>query len=144
MTDLSESLFTAAARALESIRAACARHLDLLEAQRAALRAEDGGLLAALAEEASACLGSLERGARLPPELGQLLPGASGPRASELRRQLAAARLEAEAAEAAIRAFTGPLALRRRAILGALTELSGGGCPRRPPRPAPAELDATG
>ncbi len=144
MTDLTESLSHAALGALESSRTAYTRYLHLLDAQRAALRSGDPALLSALAAEATTLLSRLERSTRLPPELGQHLHRAAGPRADAVRGALAALRQDAEAARAGIQELSGRLDLRRRALLGALAELSGGGHPSRPPHPAPSELDTTG
>lgn len=144
MSDLPATLSDTTVRALDASRTAYARYRHLLDAQRAALRSEDLDLVAALADEATAVLGALERETRLPPELGQHLPGAAGPRAHEVRTLVAALGLEVEAARAGIGEFTTRLELRRRALLGAMADLSGGGSPFRPPRPAPSALDATG
>lgn len=144
MTDLPDSLARVSRQALESSRTAYARYLHLLDAQRAALRAGDDTMLSALAAEATAVLERLDHGHRLPPELGECLHHATGPRAREVRGLMAALRLEAETASASVQEFTGQLEARRRSLLGALAELSGGGSPFRPPRPAPAALDTTG
>ncbi len=144
MSDLPAALSDTAVRALDASRAAYARYLHLLDAQRAAIRSDDLDLLATLADEASAVLSTLERETRLPPELGQHLAGAAGPRAHAVRTLMASLGGEVETARAGIGEFTTHLEARRRALLGALADLSGGGSPFRPPRPAPAALDATG
>jgi hypothetical protein len=144
VSDLPAALSDAAVRALDASRSAYTRYLDLLDAQRAALRSGDLHLLATLADEATAVLGTLEREARVPPELDQQLPAASGPRASAVRTLMADLRLEVETARAGIGEFTSHLEPRRRALLGALAELSGGGSPYRHPRPDPAAVDRTG
>jgi len=144
VTDLAESLYRSAMPGLEATRTTYARYLQLLDAQRAALRADDLHLLSALALEGSGLLARLERETRIPPELGQHLHVSDGLRAGAVRGVMAAVRGEAEAAQAGVQEVTVQLELRRRSVLGALAELSGGGSPYHPPRLPPAELDATG
>ncbi len=143
MTDLPDSLFGTAMRALQASRLAYAHYLHVLDAQRAAMRADDASLLSALAAEGSVILTTLDRGFRIPPELGQHLHRADGPRARAVRDAMAAVQREAETAKGGIDQFTFQLENRRRSLLGALAELTGGS-PYRPPRPPPTELDTTG
>ena len=132
MSDLADELHRRTARALVSGRVNYARYLQLLEAQEAALRADDLDLLATLATEGIARLADLERSLALPDELVQAMEQSAGPRRDDIARLLEAVQVEVQAAHAEIRRFSEALEARKGVLLGVLARL------QPPPGPAPA------
>jgi hypothetical protein len=130
VSDLPDALHERAARALVGSRVSYARYLQLLEAQRAALRADDIDLLAQLAAEGVALLGELEQSICLPPELVLVLSQSEGPLRDDVERLLETVQLEVGAAQAEIRRFATALEARKTVMLATLSKL-------HPPDPAP-------
>lgn len=125
MTDLPLPLFSRIAAVLESQRTAIGRHAHLLDAQRAALRADDLELLAELACQAAELLEGLEdanRGLRL---VSNQIEGAAGSRAETVRVLRGAVAAELGMAFAGVRQFTEMLQGRRRTLMQAIQELEG-------------------
>ncbi len=142
MTDLPAQLAERIARVTAACEAACDRHHDLLEVQRAALRDDDSSVLAGLANESAELLAVVERETRFPAEIRRLLDTAQGPRATTARHRLQQLRDLALRAQSGVREIERGLARRRASLLrelGALT-LAGPGAPLIPP----ASLDVTG
>lgn len=133
MSDLPDALHERAARALVGSRVNYARYLQLLEAQRAALRADDIDLLAQLAAEGVALLGTLEQSIQLPRELVEALSQSEGPLRDDVERLLETVQLEVGAAHAEIRRFATALEARKTVMLATLNKLHG---PDQPPPPA--------
>lgn len=132
MSDLADELHRRTARALVSGRVNYARYLQLLEAQEAALRADDLDLLATLATEGIARLADLERTLALPDELVLAMEESAGPRRDDIARLLEAVQVEVQAAHAEIRRFSEALEARKGVLLGVLARL------QPPPGPTPA------
>ncbi len=130
MSDLPVALHERAARALVGSRVSYARYLQLLEAQRAALRADDIDLLARLAAEGVALLGELELSIQLPPELLTALGQSDGPLRDDVERLLETVQLEVGAAHAEIRRFATALEARKTIMMATIAKL-------HPPDPAP-------
>ncbi|MEP6572284.1 MAG: hypothetical protein ABJD11_06295 [Gemmatimonadota bacterium] len=124
MRDIDDGLNARATRALEAYRHGYTRLLNLLDAQRAAFRAEDFGLLAGLAEEGTTILGTLERTSRFPSDLTVALGKADGPRAENLRQALGGLESDALAARTCLQNFMTTLVGRKSRTLRQLNELS--------------------
>lgn len=142
MTDLPVKLAERIARVIATCEAACLRHRDLLDVQRAALRMDDSNLLASLADESAELLAVVEREVRFPAEIRLVLEQAQGPRATTARQRLAQLRQLMVMAQGGVREIEQALSIRRAALLrelGALT-MAGPGDPLLPP----ASLDVTG
>lgn len=142
MTDLPVQLAERIARVTTTCETACARHRDLLEVQRAALRTDESDVLADLADESAELLAVVERETRFPVEIRTLIDRAQGPRATTARQRLEQLRQLVVRAQAGVREVETALLTRRAALLrelGALT-LAGPGAPLIPP----ASLDVTG
>lgn len=142
MTDLPVQLAERIARVTTVCEAACQRHRDLLEVQRAALRTDDGELLVQLADESNELLAVVERETRFPAEVRVALDQSRGPRATTARLRLEELRHLVLRAQAGVREVETVLMTRRAALLrelGALT-VAGPGAPLIPP----ASLDVTG
>jgi len=133
VSDLPVALHERAARALVGSRVRYARYLQLLEAQRAALHADDIDLLAALAAEGVALLGELEQSLQLSPDLVTALGQSEGPLRDDVERLLQTVQLEVGAAHAEIRRFAAALEARKAVMLAALAKLH----PADPAGPAP-------
>lgn len=133
MSDLPDALHERAARALVGSRVNYARYLQLLEAQRAALRADDIDLLAQLAAEGVALLGTLEQSIQLPQELVEALSQSEGPLRDDVERLLETVQLEVGAAHAETRRFATALEARKTVMLATLNKLHP---PDQPPPPA--------
>lgn len=123
MSDLPDALHERAARALVGSRVSYARYLQLLEAQRAALRADDIDLLAQLAAEGVALLGTLEQSIQLPQDLVEVLSQSEGPLRDDVERLLETVQLEVGAAHAEIRRFATALEARKTVMLATLNRL---------------------
>jgi cell division septum initiation protein DivIVA len=123
VSDLPDELHRRAARALVVSRVNYARYLQLLEAQEAALRADDLDLLARLAAEGVARLAELEETVHLPPDLIEALGAAAGPHRDDIGNLLAAVQAEVGAAHSEIRRFTAALEARKGVMLGVLARL---------------------
>ena len=142
MTDLPVRLAERIARVTAACEAACDRHRDLLEVQRAALRSDDSDVLAGMAVESAELLAVVERETRFPAEVRRLLDAAQGPRATTARQRMQHLRELVVRAQSGVREIERGLLTRRAALLrelGALT-LAGPGAPLIPP----ASLDVTG
>ncbi len=149
MTDLGESLATRVCALLEAQRTAIGRHAHLLDAQRAALRADDLELVADLSGQSAHLLQNLEEAGRHLVVIQGQLAGAEGPRASMVRSLLAAVTAEVHIAFAGVRQFTEALVHKRNRLLQGITELGGRGLgpPGRSFRDPPADptiLDRSG
>jgi hypothetical protein len=138
VTDLPVPLHEWAARTLVGSRVTYARYLQLLEAQRAALRADDIDLLAQLAAEGVVVLGELEEGIRLPPNLIEALTQSVGPRRDDVERLLETVQLEVSSAHAEIRRFATALEARKTVMQAALARL------HRPDPPNPGAAGSPG
>lgn len=142
MNDLPVRLAERIARVSAECEAACDRHRDLLDVQRAALRTDDGELLAQLADESAELLAVVERQVRFPAEIRRLLDQAQGPRATTARLRLDQIRALVVRAQAGVREVETILMTRRAALLRELAALTvaGPGAPLFPP----TSLDVTG
>ncbi len=123
MSDLPDELHRRAARALVTSRVTYARYLHLLEAQEAALRADDIDLLAQLASEGVARLGELEQSIQLPPDLIDALAQTAGPRRDDVGHLLEAVQAEVAMAHGEFRRFASALEARKESMLGSLERL---------------------
>lgn len=142
MTDLPVGLAERIARVTTACESACARHGDLLDVQRAALKSDDSDVLAGLAEESAELLAVVERETRFPAEIRRLLDASQGPRATTARQRLQILRELVLRAQSGVREIERGLLTRRAALLRELSALTvaGPGAPLIPP----ASLDVTG
>jgi hypothetical protein len=122
-----DAVETGRAEALDALRethAALLTYTALIDAQRAALAAEDIGALNGLADQAETMLLSINR-KRPPLVMPEIVQGAEGAEAETRRHLLRAIQTEAAAADAGLRRLTAEVRGRRGAVLHDLTLLAG-------------------
>lgn len=125
MSDLSEQFYVKLSTLLEAQRASVARWAGLLEAQRAALRADDVELLADVSGQAALLFQGLEATTRHLNLVRGPLSETEGPRTEAVRGTLAAFTVELEDAFAQIRQFAEVVQERRSRVVRALQEHDG-------------------
>ena len=123
MSDLPEELYQRAARMLTGSRVSYARYLQLLEAQREALRADDIDLLAHLAADGVTLLEQLDERIQLPSDLLEALARSQGPLRDDVERLLETVQLEVSMAHGEIRRFATALEARRMVMVATLERL---------------------
>ena len=122
MSDLPETLYRKIATQLEAQRAAIARYAGLLEAQRAALNAQDLELLADVSREAAQLLAGLEAATR---PLTEACGPTGGPRHAEVQTMLAALAVELRGMLEQARQFAETLHRQRARLIRAIQEEEG-------------------